>query len=748
MLEPAAGGRAWRALGAAALLIAAALLVRRAAAAAARRIAVVVAVAVAGLALALLAGGARRRAPAARGLGRAGRRWSGAASPRCPAPASRTAGSTRTCARRSRSAARVLVAARGAARVLAARRGRGGFPVAGAARARDALRGPGRRADPAARSSCAGALLMLLVVAFLRARAPAPPRRRRPAASLAAAVAVLALLVAPALDSEQPWWDYESWSQIGGRRRSRRASAGTTTTAPLDWPRDGRELLRISSRQPRLLEGRQPRRLRRASAGCAGRASPSHESTGFLFDGIELSRIKRWSFDDQGHACATCARRRCPSPAAPTRVFMPRQSTSSCAPGRLPAARPIRRGDAYSAEVYVPQPIRSRPAHRRHDVLRAATCAPTRRSTCDARRTGRRAGAAGRPHDAVVVAGFAARADASSRRRRIRAEAAARALRPARAPTRSRRSCCAAPTPVRVPARDRALARRRLLLLRARRPRVAHARRLPVRQPDRLLPAVLGRDGAAAAAWAASRRASRPASRRAPSTARPRSTSCATSTRTPGSRRGSPASAGSPSTRRRPAPRRARRRPATRRAPASATCATSGRRRLTRAGRCIGPGDDGPPWARPGCSAAWPPRALLGRVRAGDPARAAASAAGVRARARAARARAGASPPGATLRALETRFAGHPPTRPGTCGAARPALRGAGAGGPTPAQRRGLRRALGRGRGPLEPGYGTWSALPPRLPAHCAPAPTLTYTGSDGLRLRPLHARHAPARGR
>ena len=62
------------------------------------------------------------------------------------------------------------------------------------------------------------------------------------------------------------------------------------------------------------------------------------------------------------------------------------------------------------------------------------------------------------------------------------------------------------------------------------------ARGVPVRGQDRLLPAVLGRDGADAAGCPAYPRAWCRASRPARSTATPASTGCATSTPTPGSR--------------------------------------------------------------------------------------------------------------------------------------------------------------------------------------------------------------------
>jgi protein-glutamine gamma-glutamyltransferase len=72
-------------------------------------------------------------------------------------------------------------------------------------------------------------------------------------------------------------------------------------------------------------------------------------------------------------------------------------------------------------------------------------------------------------------------------------------------------------------------------------------------------------------------------------------------------------------------------------------------------------------------------------------------------------------PPGLTLAALEARFAGNPRAAGYVAALREQRYAATGAGGPTPAQRRGLRRALGRGRSPLKR-LRTWLALPPRLP--------------------------------
>ena len=91
-----------------------------------------------------------------------------------------------------------------------------------------------------------GALLAVLVLAFLRLE-----KLRRhdlpAAAAVAAATALAALIAAPALDGRQPWWDYETWAvETAGARAV--GFSWDHNYGPLDWPRDGRELLRVRAR--------------------------------------------------------------------------------------------------------------------------------------------------------------------------------------------------------------------------------------------------------------------------------------------------------------------------------------------------------------------------------------------------------------------------------------------------------------------------------------------------------------------
>ena len=91
-----------------------------------------------------------------------------------------------------------------------------------------------------------GAVFTLLMVAFLRLE-----KLRRPDAVAAGALAVLATLVAliaaPMLNKDEPWFDYETWALETSSSKST-SFTWDHSYGPLDWPRDGRELLRVRAK--------------------------------------------------------------------------------------------------------------------------------------------------------------------------------------------------------------------------------------------------------------------------------------------------------------------------------------------------------------------------------------------------------------------------------------------------------------------------------------------------------------------
>jgi transglutaminase-like putative cysteine protease/phosphatidylserine synthase len=92
-----------------------------------------------------------------------------------------------------------------------------------------------------------GAALALLVLAFLRLEKLRVGDASN-AGLVAAGVAVLALMLAPALDKDAPWWDYERWA-LGAASARSTSFSWDHDYGPLDWPRDGRELLRVKAQK-------------------------------------------------------------------------------------------------------------------------------------------------------------------------------------------------------------------------------------------------------------------------------------------------------------------------------------------------------------------------------------------------------------------------------------------------------------------------------------------------------------------
>ena len=197
-----------------------------------------------------------------------------------------------------------------------------------------------------------GAVLAGLVVTWLRL--DRLRRREAPAALVVlGAAAVLALMVAPALDKPDPWFDYENWAENAAGAKS------TTFTwdhdyGALRWPRDGRELLRIRSKQRAywkaddldVFDGREWVR---------DQAAFGRNHSGVLYSGIDPRRYARWSFDlrvsVRGLRTTTL-----PMAGSASLVDLPGRDAQQIRPGIWTVGRPVRRGDAYRAQVYLPQP--------------------------------------------------------------------------------------------------------------------------------------------------------------------------------------------------------------------------------------------------------------------------------------------------------------------------------------------------------------------------------------------------------
>ena len=123
-----------------------------------------------------------------------------------------------------------------------------------------------RRLAGACRSAARESLLLGLALAALSVcflwleRLPL-----RPGMGVAALLAIAlagALPLAAMADRGEPWFDYRSFAESLGPDDPVRFS-WTQSYGPIDWPRNGNEVMRVTSRRAAVLEGAQPRRVRR-----------------------------------------------------------------------------------------------------------------------------------------------------------------------------------------------------------------------------------------------------------------------------------------------------------------------------------------------------------------------------------------------------------------------------------------------------------------------------------------------------
>ena len=191
-----------------------------------------------------------------------------------------------------------------------------------------------------------GAALALLVLAFLRLE-KLRVGDASAAGLVAAGIAVVALMLAPALDRDAPWWDYETWA-LGA------ASARTTSFSwdhdygPLDWPRDGRELLRVrAEKRPSYwkatnLDSFDGRRWLQEDALDDDPGRPDDQEAidqGTQDIEVTIRNLSSRQYITAGYTSLLDA---------PTIREMSRGD------GTWFAGRTLRRGDAYSATVYTP----------------------------------------------------------------------------------------------------------------------------------------------------------------------------------------------------------------------------------------------------------------------------------------------------------------------------------------------------------------------------------------------------------
>ncbi|MFN8176168.1 MAG: transglutaminase domain-containing protein [Solirubrobacteraceae bacterium] len=198
-------------------------------------------------------------------------------------------------------------------------------------------------------ASLRGAALLFLLVAFLRADR-LPPRRLPLAAAAVAAAALGGALAAPRLHAGAGWLDYRAIADS--------LSGGSPATfewdhryGPLDWPRDGREVLRV-----------------RAEPGAYWKAENLDR-----FDGFAWRRLRSVGATDPEAELPRTPRRAWVQTlrvtvrgmetsdlvAAGTALAVshaPHEAVTSGSPGTWRSAAPLRSGNAWLARVYVPRP--------------------------------------------------------------------------------------------------------------------------------------------------------------------------------------------------------------------------------------------------------------------------------------------------------------------------------------------------------------------------------------------------------
>ncbi|MTD43149.1 hypothetical protein GKE82_02220 [Conexibacter sp. W3-3-2] len=176
-----------------------------------------------------------------------------------------------------------------------------------------------------------------------------PRGQARPAAILLAVAAVAAAVLAPRLDGDRPLFDYESFVADSLQGRNTSTFSWQHRYGPLNWTRTGREVLRIRARQ-----------------GTYWKAAVLPEFDGRAWrttDAVDIRTPDTEIAEDPGYRqqlTVVVAGLRSPEyvTAGSTRSIAasPRLAIESGFGTFRTGSRPLRRGDAYRAEVYVPQP--------------------------------------------------------------------------------------------------------------------------------------------------------------------------------------------------------------------------------------------------------------------------------------------------------------------------------------------------------------------------------------------------------
>jgi MYXO-CTERM domain-containing protein len=198
-----------------------------------------------------------------------------------------------------------------------------------------------------------GAVFAVLMVAFLRLE-----KLRMPDAGSAGLLAlgsiVLALAAAPLLNRDTPWWDYEAWALETSASKST-AYTWDHTYGPLNWPRDGRELLRVKAQRPAYwktenldaFDGTHWLRSDQNAQADEMSSNPRIVKASTQTIRVSIRNLRSEQFITSGYA---------------TLVDLPNVDDVPTEDGLFVPERPLRRGDTYTATVYNPRPTTSQRA--------------------------------------------------------------------------------------------------------------------------------------------------------------------------------------------------------------------------------------------------------------------------------------------------------------------------------------------------------------------------------------------------
>jgi transglutaminase-like putative cysteine protease len=206
-----------------------------------------------------------------------------------------------------------------------------------------------------------GLAFALLLGAALWAERMAP--REAPLGFVVVLVAgLVALALAPRLDAREPWVDYESLAQSLGDKGTSSFS-WEHSYGPLDWPRDGREVLRIKAENAAYWKAT-------TLTEFDGRRWVDSYPQGIEDDPEADSPRERWVQDLQVSVRNLRTRQFISAGTTLEIDKAPRDATRAAPGSFVISGRPLRRGHSYVARAYVPRP-------RQLEIEAAGTAYPT-----------------------------------------------------------------------------------------------------------------------------------------------------------------------------------------------------------------------------------------------------------------------------------------------------------------------------------------------------------------------------------